>query len=523
METPLPALTPSPLLTRGTTGADALPNFTHQQITRIMSGLTLCILLAAIDMTVVVPAVPAIAADLNGFDHLSWIVSAYLLTSTAMTPIYGKLSDFYGRRAMLTTAVSLFIVTSVMCALSQSLLQLIIARGLQGIGGGGLMAMAQAVVADIVSPRERGRYQGYMSGSWAVASIFGPILGGWMTDILSWHAIFWINVPVGCGALMLSHRALRALKQTKQQARIDYLGAALLTGVVGSCLLMMTWGGSAYDWGSRQIIGLGGLSMLLLAAFVWQERRFPDPMLPPRIFVNPVIALGVITAFLAAAALLGGTFLLPLFFQLVRGADASASGSLIVPYLLLNAIGSFVSGQVTRRLGRTKVVVLSGLGTSAASFGLLATMGAQTGLAVSVVYLSCLGLGLGIAGPATVMIVQNAVERRDIGAATGSLLFLRSMGGAFGSTLVGALLIGRFTGLLMSGGVTARIDLGDLRGGGAALQQLDGSTRIVAGAALESGFHLAFLACAAMCAAGCLAGMLARDLPLQSNAPQPAE
>jgi EmrB/QacA subfamily drug resistance transporter len=514
---------PTPALMIEHPDDDEPPALTHQQTARVIGGIMLCIVLAAIDLAVVVPAVPAIAADLNGFGHLAWIVSAYLLTSTAVTPIYGKLSDIHGRRALLSISICLFIVTSVMCALSQSLWQLIIARGLQGIGGGGLMAMAQAVIADVVAPRERGRYQGYMAGSWAIASVCGPVVGGWLTDYLSWHWIFWINVPLGAAAWLLSHRALKLLKQHRQQARIDYLGAALLTGLITSFLMVMTWGGSTYAWDSAQILDMGGLSVLLLAGFAWQERRCADPLLPPRIFANPVIALGITTSSFTSAALLGGTFLLPLFFQLVRGVDAATSGSLLMPYLLMNACGAYMSGKLTRWLGRAKIVAILGLAGTVGGFGLLATMNAATGSMQSLSYVSFLGLSFGMAMPAIMVIVQNAAERRDIGSVTGGLLFLRSMGGAFGSTLVGALLIGRFTARLASLGLSGRVDLADLRGSATALQQLDAATRAAARTALESGFHLAFLACAAMCAVAWLASLATRDLPLRSSATQPAE
>ena len=509
MDAPHPSLTAEP-------AHEELPDFTHAQINRAIGGVMLCMILAAIDLAVVVPAVPAIAADLNGFGHLSWIVAAYLITSTAVTPIYGKLSDIHGRRKLLTLSICLFMATSAMCALSQTLWQLIAARALQGIGGGGLMAMAQAVIADVVAPRERGRYQGYMAGAWAIASISGPVVGGWLTDTLSWHWIFWINLPLGAAALWLSQRALNLLKQRRLKARVDYLGAALLTGMITSALLVMTWGGTEYEWGSGLILGLGGLSALLLAWFIWQERRFSDPLLPPRIFANSLIALGITASFLGSAALLSGTFLMPLFFQLVRGVDASASGSMLMPYLLMNAGGSYVSGKLTRRLGRAKIMVLAGLIGTVLGFCLLATMNAATGWPLSLLYVMMLGASFGTYMPATLVVVQNAAERRDLGAVTGGILFLRSMGGAFGSTLVGALLTSRFNTRLASLGVSEHIDLANLRGNASALQTLDGATRQLARTALESGFHLAFFTCALMCAGAFLVVLTMRDLPLQS-------
>jgi EmrB/QacA subfamily drug resistance transporter len=497
----------------------APPAFTHQQIVQVLTGVMLCILLAAIDQTVVVPAVPAIASDLHGFSHLSWIVSAYLLTSTASMPVYGKLSDMYGRRALLLPAIVLFCIASALCALSQSLLQLIIFRALQGIGGAGLMAMAQASIADVVAPRERGKYQGYMASAWGIASILGPIVGGWVTDHLSWHWIFWLNVPICVAAFVLSNRSLRLLKiRRRTGTRIDYVGAALLTCFTTICLLIMTWGGVSYAWDSHMILGLGVLALIVLVVLVVQELHYPDPLLPPRLFANPVISIGIATALLMSAGLFGGTFLLPLFFQLVRGADASASGSLLVPFLGMNVVGAYVSGQLARRLGQTKLILMGGIGITTLGFGLLATIDGSTSGLLTTLYMVVVGTGIGVSMPATLVAVQNAASRRDLGAATGGLLLLRSMGGALGSTLVGALLTSRFADRLTQLGVTEPIDLASLRGGGGAvLANLDAGTRAAARVALSSGFHLAFLSCCAMTALAFVIMLAMRDLPLQSG------
>ncbi len=491
------------------------PAFTHRQVLRVLSGVVLCIFLAAIDQTVVIPAVPAIAADLHGFNHLAWIVSAYLLTATAATPVYGKLSDIYGRRALLLPAIAVFVLASLLCGAAQTLGQLIAARALQGLGGAGLMAMAQASIADVVSPRERGRYQGYMAGAWGIASIAGPVLGGWMTDQFSWRYIFWVNLPIGVAAFLLSARGLRLLPVGgKRRAPIDFAGAGLIAAVTAASLLVMSWGGSVYPWSSAPLLGLVTAALALLAVLVWRERRATDPLLPPRLFANATFVRGVAIAALAAAGIFGATFLLPLEFQLTRGVDAATSGSLLVPFLAANVVGAYSGGQMARRLGRVKPILLGGLALSAAGFVLLAVLDVRDSHVRTVFDMALLGFGIGACMPTSLVLVQNAAEHGDVGAATGSLLFLRSMGGAFGSTLVGALLAARFAGRLLQLGVGRPIDLAALRGHHIATG-LDAATRGLAQQALESGFHLAFFACAAMLGLALLICLGLRDTILK--------
>ena len=513
---------PTDPLPNGAAAAETPAAFTHAQIMQVIGGIILCILLAALDQTVVIPAVPAIAADLNGFGHLSWIVTAYLLTSTAATPIYGKLSDIYGRRALLLPALALFILSSVLCALSQSLFQLIVFRALQGLGGAGLMSMAQAAIADVVSPRERGRYQGYMASMWGIASIAGPIVGGFVTDHLSWRWVFWINLPIGLAAMWLSNRGLRILRVQRRQARIDYPGAALLTTGVTAALLLLSWGGNEYPWPSPTILGLGALAAAMFAILFWHERRDADPLLPPRIFRSNVFVRGILIAFFASLGLFGATFLLPLFLQLVRGTDASLSGLLVIPFLLTNVLGAFTAGRTIKRLGRTRGLVLAGLSTSALGFVALAVVGATTSWAVLLLGMVLVGGGIGLTLPSTLVTVQNAAERRDVGVATGTMLFLRSMGGAFGSTVVGAILALRFADAVAAAGVTRAIDLGALRHGrgtGAAdpLAGLDAAARAQVLDGLLSGFHLSFALCAVLTVVGVIIAAGMRDIPLRTT------
>jgi EmrB/QacA subfamily drug resistance transporter len=502
----------------------APPRFTHRQILRVLSGILLCIFLAAIDQTVVIPAVPAIAADLNGFGHLAWIISAYLLTSTAMTPIYGKLSDIYGRRKLLLVGLAVFAMASVLCALAGSLTQLVVARALQGIGGAGLMAMAQAAIADVVSPRERGRYQGYMASTWGIASIAGPIIGGWVTDTLTWRWIFWINLPIALVAMLLCDRALRLLQPRVKQAKIDWVGAGLLTAAVSAWLLVLSWGGVEMPWTAPPIVGLGVIGLVLMVLLARQERRFADPLLPPRLFANPVFTRGVAIAFCGAMALFGGSFLLPLFFQLVRGVGAAASGALVMPFLAANCIGAVVAGSLARRHGKMKAIMVAGLAACLAGFVMLGLIDATTPRLLLLSYQVVLGFGIGMVMPSSLVCVQNAADLRDIGAATGCILFLRSMGGAFGSTLVGALLASGFAARLAEIGITAHIDLGDVRQSHGALAGVAPAMLPHVQAALAGAFHLAFLACAVAMLAAVVVALGMRDLPLRtSSANEPPE
>ena len=500
--------------------AEPVVSFSHAQIRGVVLGVVLCIFLAAVDQTVVIPAVPAIAADLNGFGHLSWIVSAYLLTSTAATPIYGKLSDIHGRRAVLLPALVLFTVASACCALATTLPQLIGARALQGLGGAGLMSMAQSAIADVVAPRERGRYQAYLAGTWAVASIAGPIIGGWLTDSLSWRWIFWANLPLGAAAFLLAARALRLLPRPRRsRLPIDALGALLLAASITAGLLLMgTAGGDAPAW---DVVALAVAAPVLLGLLIWRERRAADPVLPPRLFAQGVFSRGVAIAFLTAGGLFGATFLLPIYFQLMRGVDAATSGTLIVPFLGCNVVGAFGAGQTVRRMGRPKPVLLAMLVVSAAGFVLLAResdSGSHLGLLLGMMLV---GVGIGGCMPTGLIIVQNAAEHRDVGAATGALLFLRAMGGAFGAALTGALLAARFNVGLRAAGL-GPLDLGSLRGAASGLPE---TARLAARAALASGFELSFLVCAGLLVAAAIVCAGLRDVTLRSAAevPRPVE
>ncbi len=469
---------------------------------RVIGGIVLCILLAALDQTVVIPAVPAVASDLNGFGHLSWILTAYLITSTVATPLYGKLSDNFGRRRLLMLAIALFILASVACAMAQTLGQLILFRALQGVGGGGLMSLAQAAIADVVAPRQRGRYQGYLATVWAVASIAGPLVGGWVSDHLSWRWLFWVNVPLGLLAMALCYRGLAGLHARGGRSRVDWLGALLLAVAIVAFLLAMSWGGDVFAWVSPQ---MGGLALATVAAVVllaWQERRAADPMLPPRLFANRAYVLGVGASALSALNIFLCIFALPLQFQLVRGADASMSGLLVMPFLLSTVAGNFIVAWLAPRVGRMRGILTGGYAAAVLGLASLAAITPAVPLALLLLAMMVAGVGLGVTMVGTLMSVQNALERRDTGAGTGALLVLRSLGSALGGALAGTLLAAAFRKALGEAGVGQTLDLGALRHGSEAFAQLSPSVRQVLAGGVESGFHLIF-------AAGAVAALLA--------------
>ncbi|BAJ82102.1 MULTISPECIES: MDR family MFS transporter [Acidiphilium] len=472
--------------------------YTHRQRLQVISGIILCILLAAIDQTVVIPAVPAMAAGLHGFSHLSWVVTAYLLTSTATTPLYGRLSDQFGRRQTLIPSIALFVLASCVCATAETLPWLIAGRALQGVGGGGLMAIAQAAIADVVSPRERGKYQAYMAGTWGVASTAGPVVGGWVTDHLSWQWIFWFNVPLGLAALVLSQIGLRQLRTVARGGRIDYEGAALLTCAVTAFLIGLSWGGRNYPWLSAPVIGIFAAGFALIAALWRWEARAAVPLLPMRLFGSASFVRLVGIGFLTALAMFSAIFLLPLFFQLVYRANAAQSGWDIMPFMIASTIGAYAAGQVARRTGRTRKLLIGGLVVGTAGFVLLGLLPRATPLGLVVFNCFVMGLGIGFVLPSNLVAVQNAATRHDVGAATATLLLLRAMGGAFGATIAGAVLLLRLGRQIDAPGAAAE-------------------RAMAANPALPAAFHAAFLITAGFALLGLVAAIRVEDTPLRET------
>jgi EmrB/QacA subfamily drug resistance transporter len=501
--------------------------FTHRETIIIIAGLMLGMFLAALDQTIVATALPRMAADLQGVSHLSWVVSAYLLTSTAVTPIYGKLSDLYGRKRMLQIAITLFVVTSLLCGIASSMAQLILFRALQGLGGGGLLAMAHATIADVISPRDRGRYQGYIASVFAAASVVGPVLGGLFVDHLTWRWVFWINLPIGIGALIASQATLTGLAAKRVRHKIDYLGAILIVSAVCCVLLVTTMGGEEVPWNSVVIKVLGLGAVVLFLGCILQERKASEPILPPRLFNNPVFVVANSANLLISVCMLGGIVFMPLFLQLACSMQADASGLMLIPLTGGTVTGAISAGQLVAKTGRYKIFPLIGLATNAFGLLLMATVTAATPLPYTCVYLAVSGLGIGLIMPALLVAVQNSVDARDIGSGTASITFFRSMGGSFGVALFGAVLIGRLDGLI------ARIPGGDalgsapgtdlLHAGPDAISSVPLALRAAVTDAISQAFHGVFVMAACLSFVAFVIVLFLKELPLRTSAGAPGD
>ena len=465
----------------------------HREILIVFGGLMLGMLLAALDQTIVATALPTIVGDLGGLDHLSWVVTAYLLAATASTPLYGKISDLYGRKIMFQAAIAIFLVGSVLSGAAQNMGQLIGFRAIQGLGAGGLMAMAMAIIGDIVSPRERGRYQGYTGAVFAVSSVAGPLAGGFFVDHLSWRWVFYINVPIGLLALVVTSSVLR-LPFVKRPHRIDFLGSALLVGAVTCLLLVAVWGGSEYEWGSATIVGLAVAGAVLVGLFVIQERRAAEPVLPLRLFSDSVFTVSSGASFLVGASMFGAIIFVPLYLQIVNGASPTDSGLQLIPLMLGLIVGSVGSGRMITRLGRYKMFPVTGTAIMALGLYLLSRWDADTSRLIQVAYMAVLGLGVGLVMQVLVLAVQNSVDHRDLGIATSATSFFRSMGGAFGVAVFGAILTSRLNANLADlPGLNGDADAAAIQSGPDAIAALPAGVRDDVIDAFANALHVVFL------------------------------
>jgi EmrB/QacA subfamily drug resistance transporter len=500
------------------TGTTAPGPLGRRQIHIVIAGLMLGMLLAALDQTIVATALPTIVGDLGGLNHLAWVVTAYLLTSTAVTPLWGKLSDLYGRRGTFQAAIVVFLAGSMLSGLSQNMGELIAFRAVQGLGGG-LMALALAIVGDLVPPRERGRYQGWFGAVFALASVSGPLLGGFFTEQLSWRWIFYINLPFGVAALIVTTVVLR-IPFRRLEHRIDYLGSVLLVAAVTCVVLATTWGGITYPWDSVQIVGLGVAAAVLLAVFLAWEARASEPILPLRLFRNPIFTVASAITMLLGLALFGAVVYLPEYLQVVRGASAIDSGLQLIPLTLGIVIASAGSGQVISRTGRYKVFPIVGAALVTVGFWLLSHIQVDTGTAMLSSWMVVVGLGIGCIMQVAVLAVQNAVAYRDLGTATSATVFFRLLGGALGTALFGAVLLNRLQhnlAVLLPARARAAVDLGSLEGAPQQLRALPGAILHPLLEAFARSYQVVYLWAIPFAVATLVLALLLREAPLRTT------
>jgi EmrB/QacA subfamily drug resistance transporter len=499
---------------------DDIPR-TRREILAVLPGLLVALLLAMLDQLIVGTAMPRIVGELGGIDHLSWVVTAYVLTATVSTPLYGKLGDLYGRKRLFLAAIVIFLIGSALSGLSQTMGQLIGFRALQGLGAGGLIVGVMAIIGDLIPPRERGRYQGYISAVMAAATVAGPLLGGFLTDHFSWRWAFYINLPLGVVALALLAVTLH-LPRRRVSHRIDYLGAILLTVAATSAVLVTTWGGTQYAWDSPTILGLAALGAVGVVAFLVVERRAAEPVLPLRLFADRNFAASTATSFLVGFAMFGAVTFLPLFQQTVQGASATNSGLLLLPMMMSSLLVSLVVGAAISRTGRYRAFpILGGAGLTVGML-LLSTLTTDTTKLTLAVYMVVLGIGMGLLMQVTMLIAQNSVHPRDMGVASSTSTFFRSIGGSFGVSLFGAVFASRLETSLagLPGRTAEQLGSGTAAIDPAALAHLPVVVKEPLLAAIAEGLQTVFSWAAPFALAAFLLGWLIKAVPLRGG---PAE
>lgn len=471
---------------------------------KVIAGILLAMFLAALDQTIVATALPTIGRDLNDVENLSWTITAYLLTSTVVASLYGKLSDIHGRRAMMLTAIGIFVAGSAICALAPNMLTLILGRGVQGLGGGGIMPLAQVVVADVSAPRDRGRYQAYLGIVWVGAGIGGPVVGGFIAQHLTWPLLFWINVPLGMVAAYLTNAALKRLPRNDRWHELDLIGAGLMMAGAIALLLALTWGGTRYPWASPHILGLFALAAAFAVAFRWRIARAAEPYLPLPILKNPVVRMGAASSACAIGASIGLTVFVPFYYQLVHKLSASESGLALIPIALMTTPGSIMAGRAMMFLRHYKRVSMICMTLAITATAYLAWRPlSSSGVVIGV--LALVGTGVGSVFPLATVCIQNAVQPHQMGTATGVMNFFRALTASLVVAIMGAIMLAGF-------GIAAD------RGRGA-------ETLIAAGAAAGGAagvFRWVFAAAAAFLALGLVALIRLPERPLRGGSGRPA-
>lgn len=476
----------------------------------------LVLLLASLDQTIVSTALPTIVGDLGGLQHLSWVVTAYLLASTVTGPLYGKLGDLYGRKIVLQIAIVIFLIGSALCGLSQSMFQLIAFRALQGLGAGGLIVVTLAVVGDVVPPRERGKYQGFFGAVFGVSTIIGPLLGGFFVDNLSWRWIFYVNLPVGALALAVIAAVFHSKTVTHRHA-IDFTGAGLLAATLSAVVLFTSLGGTTWAWGSPQIIALMILSVVLLPLFIYAERRSPEPILPMPLFSDHTFSVTSAVGFVVGFALFGAVTYLPLYSQVTKGIGATPSGLMLTPLMGGLLATSIASGIAITKLGRYRVFPIAGTALVVVAMFLLSTLGVHTSLWLLGAFSVVLGAGLGLVMQVLVLAVQNAVNPSDMGVATSGSTMMRQVGGSIGVAVFGAIFANRLAHELAS-----RVPKGttlpktvDPK----AIRHLPPNVHAAYVDGVSAALHPVFIAAGAISVVAFLLALLLREVPLRTREP----
>jgi EmrB/QacA subfamily drug resistance transporter len=486
----------------------------------IMGALMLVMLLAALDQTIVSTALPRIATELNGLNKLSWVATAYLLTSAVTTPIYGKISDLFGRKKIFQTAISIFLVGSILCGISQNMDQLIVARALQGVGAGGLMSLVLAIVGDIIPPRQRGRYTGYFLAVFGLSSVIGPLLGGFLTDSLSWRWVFFVNIPLGIFALSAVASRLH-LPVYKREHEIDYLGAALLSAAAICLLLATVWGGTIYAWTSVPVVSLIAGGIVLCGLFVAQERRAKEPIIPLRLFKNDIFTVSIILSLLSGIAMFAAVLYIPIYQQTVRGYSPTKSGLLMLPLMVGLLTASISVGRLTSKLGKYRRFPIFGTLILTLGLWLFTHITLTTSEVVISIWMLILGIGLGSFMQIMTLAIQNSVHRAEMGTATSSATFFRNLGSSFGGAIFGSILISRLTHYLTTSlPAGAHVSAKSIQRG-ANLQQLSPGVAHTVQLSFVHAFQDMFLLAVPIALLAFVASLFLRETPLRASHHEP--
>jgi EmrB/QacA subfamily drug resistance transporter len=492
----------------------------HRRILVILGALMLGMFLASLDQTIVATALPTIAGDLHGLNHLSWVVTAYLLASTISTPVWGKLGDLFGRKKLFQLAIVIFLGGSILSGLSQNMIQLISFRAIQGIGAGGLIVGAQAIIGDVVPARQRGRYMGYFGAVFGLSSVLGPLAGGFFTQHLSWRWVFYINVPIGILALFIIAAVLH-IPAHRVQHKIDWLGISLLSAGVTSIILLTTWAGAQYAWGSSQIIGLGLLGIALLVAFCIVETKAAEPIIPLKLFRGRTFSAASAVGFIIGFSMFGAIVYIPLYLQTVHAASPTASGLELLPLVAGMLITFIVSGRLVTRTGRYKVFPIAGSAVLAVGLALLSRLGPHTSFGTAAIYMVVVGLGVGLVMQVLVVAVQNSVPYSQLGVATSTATFFRTIGGAFGVSALGEVFNDRVLSQLKAHATAAQLSLvkgGSIAANPAQINHLPTAERLLFIDAFSHGLQGVFLAAVPFAILAFILSWVMKEIPLRTTA-----